>query len=579
MKIAEQFKGAVQGAMDTFKRFPLAISLCLIFTILAIYQVEYQYAARYPYEHRLTLNRLMAIAALGVPLSLTVALFMERMGLYESKKRVLIYGSTIGALIAYYVFLLPDFTYMVTVRYAILSATLYLTATLMTHLQGEHSYMIFTGKLIERFFLTILYALILWLGVVAIIFAVQSLLLTGLSSKIYLHAWLIVACFFSPIFFLYGWQSSNTELHENDFPKVPKLLLLYIIVPLVTAFAVVLILYFVNILFIQEWPKGIISYLVLIFSAASLASLGLTSAFKNNYTLIKIYDFTANKIVFLFLAMLFTAINMRIRQFGFTENRYFVVILGLWVLAVAVYFNVKKERNYRLLATSLVVVALLSVFGPLNAFSVSARSQSTRLYGLLEQNDMIAEDRIVPNANVSPDDQREIINILQYYNSYHDLKNLKYFPENFSPYGPEDVLGFSYHTAIRSKYVGYQQKPAFIADVRDYDYLVTVNDYYMLQNQGIKEGRFSLNTQDAILHIYADDQLVYQVDFKDLLLVLYEKYGEAREAAPEDLSFESTNEFGRFNLIIEHISGAYGDGYEDLDQFYSIQFKVLVKIK
>ena len=49
------------------------------------------------------------------------------------------------------------------------------------------------------------------------------------------------------------------------------------------------------------------------------------------------------KFILPILIMMFISIGIRIRQYGVTENRYFVIILGLWVLGIMLYFTFTKN--------------------------------------------------------------------------------------------------------------------------------------------------------------------------------------------------------------------------------------------
>jgi hypothetical protein len=54
--------------------------------------------------------------------------------------------------------------------------------------------------------------------------------------------------------------------------------------------------------------------------------------------------------------MLFYAIYLRINQYDLTINRYFVVIFGIWLLVISIYFIFSKKKNL------MVIPAILTIF-------------------------------------------------------------------------------------------------------------------------------------------------------------------------------------------------------------------------
>jgi hypothetical protein len=54
--------------------------------------------------------------------------------------------------------------------------------------------------------------------------------------------------------------------------------------------------------------------------------------------------------------MLFYAIYLRIAQYDLTTNRYFVVIFGVWLLVISMYFVFSKKKNL------VIIPAVLTLF-------------------------------------------------------------------------------------------------------------------------------------------------------------------------------------------------------------------------
>ena len=141
--------------------------------------------------------------------------------------------------------------------------------------------------------------------------------------------------------------------------------------------------------------------------------------------------------------MLFS-IGIRIKFYGITENRYYVLVLGLWVLGSMLYLNLAKARKTVVLPVSLAIVVALSVIGPWSSFAVSKWSQNRRLERLCDQYGMADSGTISPSSQVAQSDRREMAAILQYFDRYHNLADVKLLPQGFTLAQFEQVFGFSY---------------------------------------------------------------------------------------------------------------------------------------
>ena len=77
------------------------------------------------------------------------------------------------------------------------------------------------------------------------------------------------------------------------------------------------------------------------------------------------------------LLLMFAAMWVRIRAYGITENRYFVLAAGIWAAASMLYLIIAKKPKNLYLPVALALVALLC-FGPWSSYSVAMDSQNRR---------------------------------------------------------------------------------------------------------------------------------------------------------------------------------------------------------
>src|SRR5699024_2541261 len=127
---------------------------------------------------------------------------------------------------------------------------------------------------------------------------------------------------------------------------------------------------------------------------------------------------------------------------GFTIERYFVLVLGLWLAGIVLYFIFSKAKNIKVIPASLCLIALLISFGPWGAFSVSERSQITRLQTYLQQNELLEKEIIQPaSGTISFEDRREISNVIRYLVYNHGVSGIQpWFNQDLSKPEAENTV-------------------------------------------------------------------------------------------------------------------------------------------
>ena len=96
------------------------------------------------------------------------------------------------------------------------------------------------------------------------------------------------------------------------------------------------------------------------------------------------------------------AIFTRILEYGFTEPRYFVLIIALWLTSVVLYFIFIPRSTIKFVPMSLFIFGLLAlVFPYINAFSTAKRSQKNELMKTLTENNLLQNGTINFNKKVN----------------------------------------------------------------------------------------------------------------------------------------------------------------------------------
>ncbi|NLJ99424.1 MAG: DUF4153 domain-containing protein [Tissierellia bacterium] len=583
MSLTGKIKEVFGSIKNSFKRFPITIGISTTLVIMLIILLEKRF--QLTPSSRTVLQRVNMIIALGIPLSLCIKLVYEkREGLNRVHKTIgYILGT--GILILYYFFLLKDFSTTSIIRYIGVSLFLYLAFSYIPWIDRKEDFEFYIIRVFSSFFLTIIYSAVLYFGISAILFATDQLFDVNIPGKFFYYSFLVVAGIFAPSLFLARIPEGNHSFDKYEYPRSLKILLLYIVIPLITIYSVILYAYFAKIIITRNWPRGLVSHLVLWYSFISVAVIFFITPILKENRWANRFKFWFPKLIIPILIMMFISIGTRIRTYGITENRYFVLVLGLWVFGIMLYFALRKKSKNIIIPITLSIISLNAVFGPLSSFAMSSRSQNDRLQSILRRNKMLVNNKIVKAPdNMFTDDKMEISMILKYFDTYHSLDDVKYLEKNFKVSDMESVFGFPYmeKDINESNYFNLFIEDRAI-EITGYDYLL--EGYKIVDGVKLKDNLVaSYNMTNNKFNI-KDDELVYEADLKDIGLGIIEKHGgnianiENQNLLNMDqMIFIDENDKVKVKFMINSISGEKGNRPDEYI-FENIDYYVLVKIK
>lgn len=580
MNISNLFKRGKAAIKESVERFPIAILLSTALTLLMIYVTDTEkFQWDYPYM------RIAGVLALGIPLFLCIHLVLERRNKEKDNTRFIYYGVGAALLLLYGIFLYREINMVTVTRHIGLILALTLIFLFIPYIKRSQDFELYIIKVLGGLFTTGLYAIVLQFGISAILFTVDYLLEIKVEFKMYSYVWFIIGGIFAPCFFLGGIPRKEEDISTSRYPKGLKVLMVYIVMPLLAIYAAILYIYFGKIIVTWTWPEGLVSHLVLWYGVISAGTLFLVSYLAEGNQWVRKYLKIFPKAILPLMIMMFVSMGIRVNAYGITENRYFVLALGLWVFGIMVYLSLAKNRRNIILPISLAAIILVSVCGPLSSYSLSKYSQNKRLEEILGRNNML-ENGVAVKApeDISVIDQDEISSIVHYFNDKHTLKEVKCLPENFSiedlgtKLGVKDSGGGYYNNY---KYFNFSlnSSPEAI-DIKEYDYLFELSSY---GDTGKRYGEgiavdIRLDTDE--FKIYEAGEEIYSKSFDDYAIELIDAFGiENREIlAREDMTFEDENGKVKVKIIFRNIYGEMTSGSEEITST-QYEFYVLVKMK
>lgn len=584
------FRRIISGLSEVLKRYPVAVVFAAAASICGIVLINLDNVSED--TERLLASIIMALV-LGALVSVTVKTVFEN-NVTRLRIKVftwIVFGSSVALYMAYLYGSMERIELFEVIRFAILSLAffvLFMTAVFRRKTEYQEVYSTLVGW---RLAITAVYTLIIWGGISLILFAIERLLNVHIEEEAYMDTILIILGFFSPVFFLSGIPDTKEQLEPSGIYKFFRILVIYVIAPLLTAYTVVFYIYALRILINWDWPDGIVANMVLWYALIGTVTMYFIHGMDVESKWAAVFGKWFPRIVILPIVLLFISLGIRVNAYGITANRYLLGITGIWMLGNAVYLGIVnyKSRCTRIMTVSLVVLALLSVVGPWNAINVGRISQTNRLERILLENNILQADGTLKKADgLDEKTKGEISDKLQYLEYNYDYKNIDYLPSGFEISDMMSVFGFSYTyyypdapSMDKGEYIminddilgsvvalnGYE----YIWDSERWGYIEPVTPVGRLGFSFLRD------PDGSILDITLDGKSEFNKtidDYMDEIVDAWKEYGD--ELVYDHISFDETTDNLDLRIVF---TGAELYPDDNGSEMGWIRFYVLVKIR
>lgn len=590
MKLYKRIESTIGNIKLSIKRFPITLMISVILVISLIYLQE----SPLNLGNRGRIREINMILGLAIPLSVCIGLLIESFFKEDKLKSTMLYIGGTGFLILYYFIFVAekDFNVVTMSRYGVVMLSLVLAFLYIPRLKKDHNYEYYVMDVYSSLAITFIYSFVLYFGISAIFFTIDRLFDVSIKGDFYYYMFLIVSFIFALSLFLSKLPSEDNEFINIEYTKALKVLLLYIVIPLITIYTAILYVYFAKIIVTMVWPKGLVSHLVLWYSTISVGIIFLITPILEENKIAKLFKIWFPKVILPVLLMMFMSIGQRVGQYGITENRYYIMVLGAWVTGIMIYFSLKKPLKNIIIPISLSIIMLNSVFGPLSSYSLSKMSQNKRLENILNKNNMIDNNIIIPNPNVSKEDRIEINNIISYFDSNHEVGEINVFPKDININQVDKLTGFKYeyyNPYVQNQeiyfFYGSQNADDYI-DITGYDYFVNLNSWNQ-QKRNIGDLTIEYSNSKNILTIRKNGEILAEQEILSLIEDIHEKQKLTSEKdkgkdmlSYKDVTYEvvapiNSSDAIKLKIIFTNINGKVSkDGNLIID---GVDFMVLIK--
>lgn len=481
------FLSVVAAIQKTITRFPLETIVTFFGTVFAILLTEE--------KNKTTENiyvKIIMVCSLCLVLFLSSSLYFTSR---KTKKWFRFFTSLLlGSLTVVFIFNFSgDITDIEFLHFFVLNIALHLLVSFAgfipkTYHQDE--FWEFNKQLFIRILTSGLYSIVLYLGLALAILAVKELFDIAINDKIHAYLFFIIAGVFNTIFFLYGVPDINNN--ENPlklkYPNGLKNFTQYVLLPLISIYLIILICYETKIIATLSLPVGWVSNLVLVFAIFGILSFLLIHpiATETENLWMRTFNRWFYYMLVPLLGLLFWAILYRIHLYGFTHERYYVLLLSVWLCIVVVYFIVQKQPKIKFIPISMCLAGLFSIIGPQSADSISKKSQLSRFESYMKK---------VEKEKLSFEQEQDLSSIIDFLEKNYTVKIILPFTKdklndlikrNKTPDTSQimKALGLKYHSKYENEneqrseffYDFYETNNQNLKNIHGYDLSFTISN-------------------------------------------------------------------------------------------------------
>ena len=557
-KIKENVKKFLLHFKSGFERFPITIILAFLHFITGIYIAEVR---SFQSDEFVEVNLLLFGSVF-----ITAMFEMLYEKYFYKKNRWLVRG--IYSVITFAVSIIVFVEYLRTNDYyniyyftlIPISIVLFLLIPILKKKENKEKYL---QSVFSNFVITGIFVAVLWIGIEIILTTVNYLFFNSGDSlffRLTMYSFWFIAEIFGASLFLSLLKKPDDNLENYEFPFIFNLLIKFVIIPLIIIYTGVLYIYMTKVLISMHLPKGLISHLVLWYTAFSVAVMILITPFTQKDKFFenfkKYFPYFSIPLIF---ASLF-AVFQRTYQYGITENRYYVLISIFWLFFCMILYI--RKMNITGIFISLITCLVISVYTPLSAKNVSNFSQSQRLKRMLVKYGALKDGKISKiTQKLNNSEGSQIYTTLQYISDNSTIAKLNFKNEKGEVYSTlgdlekgldvkESWKDYYYRSDDEGNYeerkvVTYKVKNSenaeIISDITGYDNFISYKNVYNdgSTNQENESEKYKIILKNKIITINSKNGTeLAKINYEDVLKQIASKLRTSKLPVTSDTVYE-----------------------------------------
>ncbi|MEA4847776.1 MAG: DUF4153 domain-containing protein [Clostridiaceae bacterium] len=589
MKKIRRLQERLRGLSDAIARYPLTAAFLMAAAVINAFDIS----------TGKDYSKFLITFVVGAFLGSVLQAAYERF-FYRSSGRMALMGAAVLFTAGYYLIIMPapKLGIEIGIRtsvalFALLVAFIW-TPVIRSKISFNESFM----AAFKAFFNSLLFSGVIMGGISIIIAAIDQLLFP-VDYRAYSHAAGIVFILFAPMYFLSlipiypGTVQENMDVQKEKTdkavhcPKFLEILLSYIIVPLISVFTIILLIYIIRNIGGKFWTDNLLEPMLVSYSITVILMYILTSELGNRFSVY--FRMIFPKVLVPIVIFQIVSSVMSLGDTGITHTRYYVILFGIFAAAAGIIMSIVPVRKNGIIAAMLIVFALISVVPPVDAFTVSRRSQTDMLEAVLVKNNMLSDNMVKPNSSIPEEDKKIIIKSIEYLSMMDYTGKIEWLPDDFIIYEDfQKTFGFNQYEIPgdlnQNVYLGLEQQISI--DITGYDSFAIFNIQINGQNTAekicdiIKSGEtYTLSKRTAgdqgDVYLTKGNQELIRFSIREIFDKFYEYNTSKGLINAEEATFTKENELAKITIVVQNLSI---DKASDRT-YYGADLYALIKIK
>jgi hypothetical protein len=598
MSHIEKFLHRIIGFTNAISRYPFTAVLLFAIAVLNGYNIN---------ETVNKNQKLIVTLLVGAFLGVVGQILYERFFYDKKSVRLILIGAAVLLTVGYYLIIRqsPTFGMALGVRTAVALFALLITFIWIPSIRNKITFNESFMIAFKSFFLSLFFAGVIFAGVSIIIGATDQLLFE-VDYRVNTHSLNIIFVLFAPMYFLslipvfpiiQGTMAGVTDDIEKsdrvsklgECPKFLEILLSYILIPLISVFTLILLIYILINLGEGFWSDNLIEPMIVAYSITVIVVYILVSRLSNRFA--ALYRGIFPKILVPLVVIQTIASVLKIEDLGLTHGRYYVILYGIFAAVAGILFSFLPVKKNGIVAIMLLGFSVFSIVPPVDAFTVSRVSQMNMLEDILEKNNMLTDNQIVANASIEEKEKEKIIQLMNYMEMMGYVDSIRWLPADFQFYDDfDEVFGFE-------PYINYNgEEPQYVylnlpentpVNVSGFEYFIPTGIYSNRSNTDEVFANIEKNGMAySIIKEYSDNKIslivkdgnneeIIRVDTKEMFDRYAAEYNDKGILTLEEATYTKESEQAAITIIVRNVS------IENMneDPYYSADVILLLKLK
>lgn len=563
------FKTGIEKIQGVALRFPFTLFFLLGLASMFLLQIN---------KHGIDIKPARWVFfSFGIALSLSVTLFSETL-------KTLVYkiGLNLLAILVLmaYCWLLPEKFEAVNFYQVIsIGIVLVLSAFVVPFIKKNNDipFWEFSKTAILQLFISSIFAQVLFAGLALAVLSLKELFKVDIQPKVYQDIAVICYALFAPIYFLTNIKPEVEQYkQEFKFDKFIKILGMYIFLPILALYTIILYVYLAQIIIKWQLPNGWVSMLVSVLGLGGFISMLILYPLrldkKKPNKVVNLLSKYFPALLLPLLVLMSVGISRRLGDYGMTVNRLYVLILNVWLYGISIYLFLSKARHLKWIIISFSAVLLLSSVGPWSVYSITRRTMLKEIGQLLNDTKLLKDGKVIDNSEkiivLNPKISEALSEDIKYVCTNYGIEKLqRFFKDSVKSKTSSDInekLGISDLPIKDTNFNAWiEKKSDSVIDINSYLTLVFIPSFNSDKTDILTNDQVEISLKDLNLKVNpkAMNTSAVIIPLKPKLKEILQSHKTRSSYSAKELTISAKN----YKLIITSVMGNY---YSQNDSIY-----------